>query len=132
MSQKNILIIGAGAAGLMAAREFAKKGWTTTILEARIRIGGRIFTLNDDSFPMPVELGAEYIHGNMPLTIKLLKKAGISYHATEGKFVQVSHDEVKKERNPIPDWPQLEKQLRKLRHDMSIADFLDQFFKEGK
>ena len=132
MAQKEILIVGAGVSGLMAARELAKAGWKTTILEARNRIGGRIYTLHDDSFSAPVELGAEFIHGNLPVTIKLLKEAGVSYQATKGKFLQVTHDEAKKENNPIPDWPLLEKQLRKLHHDMTIADFLAQFFKGEK
>lgn len=132
MTQKEILVIGAGASGLMAARELAKEGWKTTILEARNRIGGRIYTLHDDSFPEPVELGAEFVHGNLPVTIKLLKDAGISYQAMKGKFLQVSHDEVKKENTPLPDWPLLEKRLKELHEDMTIADFLNQFFSEEK
>lgn len=44
-NQTEALIIGAGAAGLMAARELAKAGKKITILEARDRIGGRIFLL---------------------------------------------------------------------------------------
>ncbi len=57
------LIIGAGAAGIAAARTLADAGETVVVLEARDRIGGRVFTdrtLSD----IPVELGAEFIHGD--------------------------------------------------------------------
>ncbi|MBI5668295.1 MAG: FAD-dependent oxidoreductase [Chloroflexi bacterium] len=57
------LIIGAGMAGLAAARELHDAGETVIILEARERIGGRIHT--DRTFAgIPVELGAEFIHGD--------------------------------------------------------------------
>ncbi len=57
------LIIGAGIAGLAAARDLVDAGEQVTILEARDRLGGRIYT--DRVFsPIPVELGAELIHGD--------------------------------------------------------------------
>lgn len=58
-----VLIIGAGAAGLAAARSLCAAGITVAILEARDRIGGRIHTLRDPGLDVPVELGAEFIHG---------------------------------------------------------------------
>ena len=73
--KNKVIIIGAGAAGLMAARLLAEQGYTVTILEAQDRTGGRIHTLHDKSFAQPVELGAEFIHGNLPVTIGLLKES---------------------------------------------------------
>ena len=57
------LVIGAGTAGLMAARELSNAGVNVLVLEARDRIGGRVHT--DTTFaPHPVEFGAEFIHGD--------------------------------------------------------------------
>jgi monoamine oxidase len=58
----DVIIIGAGAAGLSAARALSNSGLAVIILEARDRIGGRIFTRHITSFPAPIELGAEFIH----------------------------------------------------------------------
>lgn len=59
---KQILVIGAGIAGLAAARELARHHLDVTILEARDRIGGRVWT--DRSWPdAALDLGASWIHG---------------------------------------------------------------------
>jgi monoamine oxidase len=62
----DIIIIGAGAAGLSAALELARAGLRVEIIEARDRIGGRMFTLNDPALNHSVELGAEFVHGLAP------------------------------------------------------------------
>lgn len=71
------LIIGAGAAGLAAGRMLHDAGQDILILEARDRIGGRIWT--DESFTdFPLELGAEFIHGEKAATHDLLRQAGLN------------------------------------------------------
>ena len=62
----DVLIIGAGAAGLAAAGVLEREGIRPIILEARERIGGRIHTIHPSSCPVPVELGAEFVHGRPP------------------------------------------------------------------
>src|SRR5579872_7556966 len=62
----DILIIGAGAAGLSAALELSRAGLRVEILEARDRVGGRMFTRHDPTLNHPIELGAEFVHGFPP------------------------------------------------------------------
>jgi monoamine oxidase len=59
----DVVIVGAGAAGLAAAAALEDAGRDVAILEARERIGGRILTLHIRDLETPVELGAEFIHG---------------------------------------------------------------------
>ncbi len=68
-----VLIIGAGAAGLMAADVLSQAGKKCVILEAKNRIGGRIFTVKGPDYS-PIELGAEFIHGRPRVTWELLKR----------------------------------------------------------
>ena len=76
---ENIIILGGGVAGLMSAHELTQRGYAVTILEATDRLGGRIHTIRNSLFTQPVEKGVEFIHGNLPLTIGLLKRSGIEY-----------------------------------------------------
>src|SRR5260370_20325068 len=69
----DVLIIGAGAAGLAAWRDLHSTGLKVAVLEARNRIGGRILT--DHSTPSPVELGAEFLHGKPKAIWSILEKA---------------------------------------------------------
>jgi monoamine oxidase len=71
----DVLIIGAGAAGLAASRELYSAGLRPVVLEARDRHGGRILT--DDSAQGPIELGAEFVHGKAPAIWSILKKANL-------------------------------------------------------
>ena len=59
----DVIVVGAGIAGLSAALALTRAGLSVVILEARDRVGGRIFTQWDEKVKAPVELGAEFIHG---------------------------------------------------------------------
>lgn len=71
----DVIVIGAGAAGLAAAAECARAGRSVLVLEARERIGGRAWTRRMPGLALPVELGAEFIHGRASATMSLLKQA---------------------------------------------------------
>lgn len=83
-SSFDLIIIGAGAAGLIAARQLARQGKSIALIEALGRTGGRMHTIAPTGFDQPVELGAEFIHGDLPLTKSLLHEAGISYTPARG------------------------------------------------
>ncbi len=57
-----VVVIGAGASGLTAADRLARAGVEVVVLEGRDRIGGRVATVRADSFGVPVELGASWVH----------------------------------------------------------------------
>lgn len=61
VNSTSVVIVGAGIAGLAAARELAAEEYQVTVLEARDRIGGRIWT--DHSLGVPLDCGASWIHG---------------------------------------------------------------------
>ena len=58
---RSVLVIGAGMAGLSAARSLADAGWPVRVIEARDRVGGRVHT--DRDWGAPLEMGASWIHG---------------------------------------------------------------------
>jgi monoamine oxidase len=125
MNDCDVLIIGAGASGLMAAYELSKAGLQVIILEARPRIGGRIWTNHDAAFSKPVEAGAEFIHGNPELTLQLLKQFEIKYHEVKGSIRQSQHGQWQKQNDFIEYAKLLDKPLENLKQDMTVEEFLN-------
>ena len=82
--EPEVIIIGAGVSGLAAACALGRSGISVRILEARERIGGRVFTLQDEATGSSIELGAEFIHGRPPEIFDLLKQANIRTTEVDG------------------------------------------------
>jgi len=80
-----VIVIGAGAAGLAAASRLGQAGLSVAVLEARDRIGGRIFTERDTTCNAPIELGAEFIHGRPHEMLDPLRKANTKITEVEGQ-----------------------------------------------
>jgi monoamine oxidase len=124
----DIIIIGAGAAGLAASMELSKAGKKVLTLEARDRIGGRIYTTESSEFSQPIEAGAEFIHGQLPVTIDLLRKADLNYELIKGNSWKVTNGIVQKDEEFIEGWDVLIKKLKALKEDQTIANFLHTHF----
>ncbi len=124
----DVIIIGAGASGLMAARELSAKGLQVSIIEARDRIGGRINTIVDNGYVY--EAGAEFIHGKLETTLALMKEAGLAITPTSNNFYQISNGKWHQSNQMIEHEDLLLQKLRSLKTDLSIFDFLEQEFSQ--
>jgi monoamine oxidase len=122
----DVTIIGAGAAGLAAGGELTRAGRRIIILEARDRIGGRIHTVRDGSVSMPIELGAEFVHGRPPELMKIVKGARLLAYDAEGEHFHVEGGRLRKVDKL---WGEVQKIMGKLEEvgpeDMTFEEFLN-------
>jgi monoamine oxidase len=123
----DVLIIGAGAAGLAAAcalsittRQAAQR--KVVVLEARGRIGGRVFTHRDPDAPIPIELGAEFVHGKSLALWHLAERAHLKLQQTSERHWYFEKGKVSKS---VEFWRKIER----LNDEMRSRD-VDQSFKE--
>jgi monoamine oxidase len=132
-SPSHVLVVGAGAAGLMAAHKLAQASKRVTVLEARRRLGGRIWSLPEAKFGYPAAGGAEFVHGAAPLTSALMRTAGLRleprgggsrWNAVAGAF---SRDDT-----PLPHTGRFYDALLALDADLPVARFLETQFAEPR
>jgi monoamine oxidase len=120
----DVAVIGAGAAGLCAAAELCQSGRSVLLLEARERIGGRIDTRHEPGVSLPIELGAEFIHGDAPVTRELLRRAGLVAVDTSGRRGGRRRDGQPVRGGEFEQARALLQQARALAEDQSVEAFL--------
>jgi monoamine oxidase len=126
----DVVIIGAGIAGLAAGRLLACAGRRVTLIEARDRVGGRIHThhLSPD---LPIELGAEFVHGQPPALWELIREAHLPTYELEGSELEYEGGR-RSTRGDLPGHAHqvLEDMIQWLAHertgtDMTFEQYLD-------
>ncbi len=118
------MIIGAGAAGLAAARDLSAAGRRVVVLEARVRTGGRIWTYRDPSSSVPIEFGAEFVHGKSPSLWHLAERAHLKLQETSDRHWYFEDGKLSKSQD---FWKKIEKLNDKMKScevDQSLKDFL--------
>jgi monoamine oxidase len=119
----DVVVIGAGAAGLAAAKRLGASGRRVLILEARDRVGGRIDTRREPGWPVPVEAGAEFVHGRSRAAWDAIEKAGLAtdevddshWRAPAGRPEPFDFDAV---------WEPVGRKLDDFQGDLPFAEFL--------
>ncbi len=128
LQSDHVIVVGAGAAGLTAAREVARAGKRVTVLEARDRCGGRIFPLPTAQFGYAAEAGPEFVHGEAPVTGALLREAGLALQPVRGTRWAVENGVFKSGRAIDPGSDRFYRALAELTVDVPIREFLQQHF----
>ncbi len=119
------LIVGAGAAGLAAAAELTAHGQSVCVLEARSRVGGRVLTLHEAGVAVPLELGAEFIHGESPSVFKSLRAANdIAIDAAQTRWMLQS-GRLQPGEQAFDTMNQELQKLARVRADLSLTEFLE-------
>lgn len=122
--RSDVVVLGAGAAGLAAARALDRAGINVVVLEARERIGGRLFTREDAGLPVPIELGGEFIHGTTEESFALLRAAGSVAIDIAGASFGYDGGALREAEDPFEIVARLMQRAKGLREDVSVEQFL--------
>jgi monoamine oxidase len=107
----DVVVIGAGAAGLAAAHELSRVGVKVALLEARDRVGGRVLTIAGE-LETPVEFGAEFLHGKPKVLLAALKDAGLTFHEASGDAYMRSGSALKKNSPVLKAWKRVSRDMK--------------------
>ena len=121
------IVVGAGAAGLAAARTLAQNGRSVLVLEARDRIGGRIYMLGAGRCNAPIELGAELIHGTPRETFDLLREADAGAIGRAGTYWERAENGLHLGEAPFESVSDLIDKVDPSAPDESVESFLLRF-----
>jgi monoamine oxidase len=121
------IVLGAGASGLRAAADLARAGLSGLVLDARDRIGGRIHTLHEPGLALPIELGAEFIHGRAAPVFDLIDRAAGAAIDTGGERWALSGGRLERANRPFEQIAHAMRNDRALsKKDLAFDEFLDE------
>lgn len=122
----DVVVIGAGVAGLAAAQSLCHAGLKVRLVEARDRLGGRIFTRRRSATAAPLELGAEFIHGRPPEVWEIVERAGLRTHEVAGARWRLEQGRLAPANS---SWAEIESIFQRMdpaAPDQSFQEFLEQ------
>src|SRR4051812_15738233 len=128
--EADVLILGGGVAGLAAARDLSRGGRRVTLLEARDRLGGRIHTHHDTQWPVPVELGAEFVHGLPQETWEIIRASKLPAYDVTDTHWQVKEGKLRRDDAFWKETEQIFKRYDRVRsddEDLSFEAFLRRY-----
>jgi monoamine oxidase len=123
----DVIVIGAGAAGLAAARDLANQRLRVIVLEARDRTGGRVREDRSIRTNVSAELGAEFIHGPAKNTMAVLREIGGKTIAMTGESWVCEKGELRQDESDMRQAARLFERARALETDESVERFLQRF-----
>ena len=125
MENRSVIVIGAGAAGLAAARDLSRAACEVVVLEARDRIGGRVFTHVDPKFSVPIELGAEFVHGRSPALLRIAEAANLKLYGVSERHWYFDEGKVTRSHNFWQKIERLTNRMKSAKSDQSLQAFLN-------
>ncbi|HEY3495996.1 MAG TPA: FAD-dependent oxidoreductase [Polyangiaceae bacterium] len=121
MRHTDVIVAGAGAAGLSAARQLARAGARVALLEAGPRPGGRILTEHARSWRQPIELGAEFVHETTDALVSLASDAELTLEAIPARHFAFTRHALE----PAPAFDAIEEILAKAENFKENGTALD-------
>jgi len=120
----DVIVVGAGAAGLAAAEQLSRAGLSVAVLEARPALGGRIRTRRMRGCAVPIELGAEFVHGRSEEVFEIASAAGLLIDRLSDSLLAATRSGLKSQLAFWDRFERITRQMRRTGRDRSVADFL--------
>ena len=125
----DIIIVGAGASGIACAQQLSLQGVNFKLLEARPRLGGRIYSVVEQGMATGFELGAEFIHGAPKRILELFQRLHFPFYDIKDEHYFLRENKLVK----IPDyWKKIEDILEDLQADRKSDRSLEDFIRQQK
>lgn len=133
-SRSDVIVIGGGVSGLVAAGALGRAGLRVSLLEARDRLGGRVHTITDQTTNRPIDLGAEWIASGLQVE-GLLRSRHVPLHGGAGDhFVRHGHELERMDDIGDATGSLLERLAHEVggaqQPDLSLRDALDRWARE--